>query len=62
VTSAYQVPEDDWVKAVSHFVVGGVSQTIGAWVSGDVGLNQAQLIDQLTRILDGLSARELDRR
>jgi hypothetical protein len=50
------------VKAVSHFVVGGVSQTIGAWVSGDVGLNQAQLVDQLTRILDGLSARELDRR
>jgi len=62
VTSAYQVPEDDWVKAVSHFVVGGVSQTIGAWVSGDVGLNQAQLVDQLTGILDGLSARELDRR
>ena len=62
VTSAYQVPDDDRVKAVSHFVVGGVSQTIGAWVSGDVGLDQAQLVDQLTRILDGLSARELDRR
>ena len=61
VTSAYQVPENDRVKAVSHFVVGGVSQTISAWVSGDIELDQAQLVDQLTRTLDGLAARELDR-
>jgi AcrR family transcriptional regulator len=57
VTSAYQVPEDDWVKAVSHFVVGGVSQTISAWVSGDIGLDQGQLVDELTRILDDMAVR-----
>jgi len=62
VTTAYRVPEDDRVKAVSHFVVGGVSQTISAWVSGDIGLDQVQVVDQLTRILDGLAARELDKR
>jgi AcrR family transcriptional regulator len=55
VTSAYQVPEDEWVKAVSHFVVGGVAQTISAWVSGDIGLDQAQVVDQLTLIIDDMA-------
>jgi AcrR family transcriptional regulator len=62
VTTAYQLPENGWTKSVAHFVVGGVGQTISAWVSGDIDLNQAQLVEQLTRILDGLAARELDRR
>jgi len=62
VTTAYQLPENGWTKSVAHFVVGGVGQTISAWVSGDIELNQAQLVEQLTRILDGLAARELDRR
>jgi AcrR family transcriptional regulator len=61
VTTTYQVPEDEWVRAVSHFVVGGVAQTINAWVSGDIALDQRQMVDQLTRILDGLAARESDR-
>lgn len=61
VTSAYQLPENGWTKSVAHFVVGGVGQTISAWVSGDIRLDQPQLVEQLTRILDGLAARELDR-
>jgi AcrR family transcriptional regulator len=60
-TSAYELPDDDWTKSAAHFIVGGVAQTISAWVSGDVRLSQAQLVAQLTRILDGLAARELDR-
>jgi AcrR family transcriptional regulator len=55
MTTAYQVPEDDWVRSLSHFVVGGVSQTIGAWVSGDIALSADQLVDQLTRILDDMA-------
>jgi AcrR family transcriptional regulator len=55
VTSAYQVPEDEWVKAVSHFVVGGVAQTISAWVSGDIGLDQAQVVEHLTLIIDDMA-------
>ena len=61
VTSAYRLPQREWVKAVAHFVVGGVGQTISAWVSGDVDLTETQLVDQLTRMVDALAARGLDR-
>jgi AcrR family transcriptional regulator len=57
MTSAYRVPEDDRVRSLSHFVVGGVSQTISAWVSGNLALGQADLVEQLTRILDELAGR-----
>jgi AcrR family transcriptional regulator len=60
-THAYALPDDVWTKSAAHFVVGGVTQTVSAWVSGEVTLSQAQLVSQLTRILDGLAARELDR-
>ena len=61
VTSAYRLSENARTASLAHFVVGGVGQTISAWVSGDIELEQAQLVEQLTRILDGLAARELDR-
>jgi AcrR family transcriptional regulator len=61
VTSAYRLPQREWVKAVAHFVVGGVGQTISAWVSGDVDLTETQLVDQLTRMVDALAVRGLDR-
>lgn len=41
-------------RAAVHFVVGGVGQTISAWLAGDVDLGQEQLIDQLTAILGAL--------
>lgn len=55
VRGAYRLQENDWLKAVTHFVVGGVGQTISAWLAGDVQLNQAQLVDQITRLIDGLA-------
>jgi AcrR family transcriptional regulator len=61
VTSAYELPASGWTKSVAHFVVGGVGQAISAWVSGDIELDETQLVEQITRILDGLAARELDR-
>jgi AcrR family transcriptional regulator len=60
VSAAYQLPRRAWVTAVAHFVVGGVGQTISAWVSGDIDMTQAQLVDQLTRIVDELALRNLD--
>ncbi|MGH3638377.1 MAG: TetR/AcrR family transcriptional regulator [Mycobacterium sp.] len=60
VTSAYQLPQHEWVKAVAHFVVGGVGQAISAWVSGDIRMEQGQLVDQLTRMVDALAVRDLD--
>jgi AcrR family transcriptional regulator len=47
--------DDDRIKAAAHFVVGGVSQTITAWLKGDVRLDPDQLVDQLASIIDKLS-------
>jgi AcrR family transcriptional regulator len=55
VTNAYRVPESEWIKAVTHFVVGGVGQTISAWLAGDIDLDDGQLVDQLARVLDELA-------
>jgi AcrR family transcriptional regulator len=48
--------DNDVVKAASHFAVGGVGQTISAWLSGDVSLNQDELVDLLASLLDQLAA------
>jgi AcrR family transcriptional regulator len=55
VENALRVPENDRVKAAAHFVVGGVAQTISAWLAGDVRLDPDQLIDQLASLLDELA-------
>ncbi|MDT5020711.1 MAG: hypothetical protein QOI33_1235 [Mycobacterium sp.] len=55
VENALRVPENDRIKAAAHFVVGGVGQTIGAWLAGDVRLDSEQLVDQLTSLLDQLA-------
>lgn len=55
VTTAYQVPQSNSVKAIAHFVVGGVGQTIAAWVSGDLDMEPEQVIERLTSILDVLA-------
>lgn len=61
VGTALQLPENDRIKATAHFVVGGVGQTIGAWLAGDVQLTPDELIDQLASILDELATPELFR-
>jgi AcrR family transcriptional regulator len=55
VESALRVPESDRIKAAAHFVVGGVAQTISAWLAGAVRLDPDQLIDQLASLLDELA-------
>ena len=55
VEDALRVPENDRIKAAAHFVVGGVGQTIGAWLTGDVSLGPEQLVDHLASLLDGLA-------
>jgi AcrR family transcriptional regulator len=52
VRSALRVRENERIKATAHFVVGGVTQTISAWLSGGVVLDPDELVDQLTAILD----------
>jgi AcrR family transcriptional regulator len=55
VENALRVPENDRIKAAAHFVVGGLAQTISAWLAGDVRLDPDQLIDYLTSLLDELA-------
>lgn len=45
----------DRTKAVSHFVVGGVAQTITAWLAGEISLEQHELVGQLASIIDKLA-------
>jgi AcrR family transcriptional regulator len=55
VEQALRVPENDRIKAAAHFVVGGVAQTISAWLTGEVRLDPDQLVDHLASLLDGLA-------
>ena len=55
VGNALHVPANDRIKAAAHFVVGGVGQTISAWLAGDVQLEPDQLVDQLATLLDQLA-------
>ncbi len=55
VGAALQMPANDRIKAAAHFVVGGVGQTISAWLAGDVKLGPDELVDQLASLLDDLA-------
>lgn len=52
--SALRIPENDRIRAAAHFVVGGVGQTISAWLTGAVRLDPGELVDHLTSLLDAL--------
>ncbi|OYN81231.1 TetR/AcrR family transcriptional regulator [Mycolicibacterium sphagni] len=54
-------PANDRIKAFAHFVVGGVGQTISAWLGGAIRLTPDELVDQLTAILDDLGEPRLFR-
>ncbi len=53
---AHGALDNDHVRAASHFAVGGVGQTISAWLSGDVKLDQDKLVVALAALIDQLAA------
>ncbi|UXA07555.1 TetR/AcrR family transcriptional regulator [Mycobacterium sp. SMC-2] len=59
VGDVLRVPANDRIKAAAHFVVGGVGQTISAWLAGDVRLEPDQLVDHLAALLDELAEPKL---
>ena len=61
VGNSLHIPDNDRIRATAHFVVGGVGQTISAWLAGAVQLSPEQLVDQLTAILGALSEPRLVR-
>ena len=58
---ALRAPANDSIKAGAHFAVGGVGQTLSAWLAGDSALSPDQLVDQLTALLDALTDPKLYR-
>lgn len=54
-SAALRQSESDRIKAAAHFVVGGVGQTISAWLAGSFALDPDGLVDQLTAMVDQLA-------
>ncbi len=54
-------PASERIKAFAYFVVGGVTQTIGAWLSGDVDFTSDEVVDQLSAIVDAFAESSLFR-
>ncbi|SBS79739.1 Regulatory protein TetR [uncultured Mycobacterium sp.] len=61
VEATLRRPANDRIKAFAHFIVGGVGQTISAWLGGAIKLTADELVDQLTAIIDDLGEPRLFR-
>jgi AcrR family transcriptional regulator len=48
------------IRAFAHFIVGGVGQTISAWLTGEIEITAEQLADQLTATIDTFMPLTLD--
>jgi AcrR family transcriptional regulator len=58
---ALQLPAGDRRRAGTHFAVGGVAQTLSAWLSGEITFTPDELIDHLALLLDTLGKRAVRR-
>lgn len=61
IQSALQLPGNSRISAIAHFVVGGVGQTLSAWLAGEIALSPAELVDQLEDMLGVLNEPRLFR-
>ena len=61
VRESLGVQEDDRVRATSHFTVGGVGQTLSAWLAGQMDMTADEVIDHLASLLDQLADPALHR-
>ena len=52
---------DEHIKATSHFAVGGVSQTISAWLDEELRMDSDELVGLLASTLDQLSTPRPDK-
>ena len=51
---ALQLKHNERIRAAGHFVVGGVTQTLSAWLAGDLAFTPTQLAAQLGAMIDAL--------
>ncbi|MEU9805616.1 TetR/AcrR family transcriptional regulator [Mycobacterium sp. NPDC050853] len=52
LNKTYQLANDESMRAAAYFAVGGVGQTLAAWVSGQLNLGTEELAEILTRLLE----------
>ncbi len=55
IQTALRVGGSSRLKATTNFVLGGLRQTISAWLSGEVVMSSEELIDLLIAIVDDLN-------
>jgi AcrR family transcriptional regulator len=55
VSQTFRLAEDDHLRAISHFTVGGVGQAITAWLAGQMAMTSDELIELLASLLDQLA-------
>jgi AcrR family transcriptional regulator len=60
--AALDLGENGHLRATAHFVVGGVAQTISAWLAGELSLTPGQLVEHLRSMLHGLAGIESQRK
>ena len=58
---ALQLPAGDRRRAGTHFAVGGVAQTLSAWLSGEITFTPNELVDHLALLLNTLGKRAVRR-
>lgn len=56
-----QLPAGDRRRAGTHFAVGGVAQTLSAWLSGEITFTPDELVDHLALLLNTLGKRAVRR-
>jgi len=61
IQNALQLPGNSRISATAHFVVGGVTQTLSAWLAGEIALPPEDLVGQLEAILGVLNEPRLFR-
>ena len=59
VEAVTRQPATEGTRAFAYFVVGGVTQTISAWLAGDLKLTSDELVDQLSAIVDAFGESSL---
>lgn len=55
VVQVLRQPDDEHVRATSHFAVGGVGQALSAWLVGRLTMTSDEMVDELASLLDQLA-------
>lgn len=50
-----RLQENDQLRAIAYFAVGGVTHTISAWLAGEITFSPEELVNQLRLMLDTLA-------